>query len=142
MSQRIRSLPPSLNDERHDGHLFRTYMTATPPRMMLTATGYGRSDSDLRTTNIIESPFATSATAPRVTKGAGSRTKALLMAFKLLAIAEERWRKVNGSQSLPLGRAGLRVVDGVQEKPKSVAGEAKDNAARPPIHNICQFLSF
>jgi len=52
----------------------------------------------LRTTNIIESPFATVRLRQRVTKGAGSRTKALMMAFKLLAMAEERWRKVNGSE--------------------------------------------
>jgi len=83
----------------------------------------------LRTTNIIESPFATVRLRQRVTKGAGSRTKALMMAFKLLAMAEERWRKVNGSELLPLVRAGVRFVDGVQEKPKNVAGEAKESAA-------------
>ena len=66
----------------------------------------------------------------RVTKGAGSRTKALMMAFKLLAMAEERRRKVNGRpELLPLVRVGVRFVDGVQEKSKSVAREAKENAA-------------
>lgn len=83
----------------------------------------------LRTTNIIESPFATVRLRQRVTKGAGSRTKALLMAFKLLAMAEERWRKVNGLELLPLVRAGVRFVDGVQEKPKNPIVEAKENAA-------------
>lgn len=83
----------------------------------------------LRTSNVIESPFATVRLRQRVTKGAGSRTKALMMAFKLLAMAEERWRKVNGSELLPLVRAGVRFVDGVQEQPKSVAGEGKENAA-------------
>jgi transposase-like protein len=83
----------------------------------------------LRTTNIIESPFATGRLRQRVTKGAGSRTKALMMAFKLLAMAEERWRKVNGSELLPLVRAGVRFVDGVQEKRKNAAGEVKENAA-------------
>jgi len=83
----------------------------------------------LRTTNIIESPFATVRLRQRVTKGAGSRTKALMMAFKLLAMAEERWRKVNGSELLPLVRAGVRFVDGVQEKPKTTKGDAKENAA-------------
>ncbi|HET9889551.1 MAG TPA: IS256 family transposase [Mycobacterium sp.] len=82
----------------------------------------------LRTTNIIESPFATVRLRQRVTKGAGSRTKALMMAFKLLAMAEERWRKVNGSDLLPLVRAGVRFVDGVQE-PKTVAGKEKEPAA-------------
>jgi transposase-like protein len=83
----------------------------------------------LRTTNIIESPFATVRLRQRVTKGAGSRTKALMMAFKLLAMAEERWRKVNGTELLPLVRAGVRFVDGVQEKPKTIAGEEKESAA-------------
>lgn len=83
----------------------------------------------LRTTNIIESPFATVRLRTRVTKGAGSRTKALMMAFKLLAMAEERWRKVNGSELLPLVRAGVRFVDGVQENPKTTVGEVKENAA-------------
>ena len=80
-------------------------------------------------TNIIESPFATVRLRQRVTKGAGSRTKALLMAFKLLAMAEERWRKVNGSELLPLVRAGVRFIDGVQEMRKTVAGEVKESAA-------------
>jgi transposase-like protein len=83
----------------------------------------------LRTTNIIESPFATVRLRTRVTKGAGSRTKALMMAFKLLAMAEERWRKVNGSELLPLVRAGVRFVDGVHEKGKTTVGEVKENAA-------------
>jgi putative transposase len=83
----------------------------------------------LRTTNIIESPFATVRLRQGVTKGAGSRTRALMMAFKLLEMAEERWRKVNGSELLPLVRAGVRFVDGVQEKPKTAAGEAKETAA-------------
>jgi hypothetical protein len=48
---------------------------------------------------------------------------------KLLAIAEERWRKVNGSELLPLVRAGVRFVDGVQEKRKTTVGEIKDTAA-------------
>jgi hypothetical protein len=52
-----------------------------------------------------------------------------MMAFKLLEMAEERWRKVNGSELLPLVRAGVRFIDGVQEKPKTAAGEVKENAA-------------
>jgi transposase-like protein len=83
----------------------------------------------LRTTNIIESPFATVRLRQRVTKGAGSRTKALLMAFKLLDMAQQRWRKLNGAEQLPLVRAGVRFVDGVrQERPKK-ANERKGKAA-------------
>jgi hypothetical protein len=52
-----------------------------------------------------------------------------MMAFKLLAMAEERWRKVNRAELLPLVRAGVRFVDGVQETRKTTVGEVKDNAA-------------
>lgn len=66
----------------------------------------------LRTTNVIESPFATVRLRQRVTKGAGNRTKALIMAFKLLVMAQQRWRRLNGSQLLPLVQAGVPYVDG------------------------------
>ena len=66
----------------------------------------------LRTTNVIESPFATVRLRQRVTKGAGNRTKALIMAFKLLEMAQQRWRRLNGSQLLPLVQAGVPYVDG------------------------------
>ncbi len=39
-------------------------------------------------------------------KGAGSRTKGLLMAYKLLAMAQVRWRRLDGAHHLPLVRAG------------------------------------
>jgi transposase-like protein len=68
----------------------------------------------LRTTNVIESPFATVRLRTRVTKGAGSRTKGLLMAYQLLRMAQARWRRVDGLQLLPLVRAGVKFTDGVQ----------------------------
>jgi putative transposase len=49
----------------------------------------------------------------RVTKGAGSRTRGLVFAYKLLDMASERWRKLNGAALLPLVRAGLSFRDGV-----------------------------
>jgi hypothetical protein len=55
--------------------------------------------------------------------------KAGAIHFKLLAMAQERWRKVNGSELLPLVRAGVRFVDGVQETPKTSKGEMQENAA-------------
>ena len=51
----------------------------------------------LRTTNVIESPFATVRLRERVTRGAGSRTKGLLMAFKLLDMVQLRWRHLDGA---------------------------------------------
>lgn len=67
----------------------------------------------LRTSNVIESVFATVRLRQRVTKGAGSRTKGLLMAYKLVAMAQRRWRRLNGAHLLPLVRAGAVFVDGV-----------------------------
>jgi transposase-like protein len=68
----------------------------------------------LRTTNVIESPFATVRLRQRATKGAGSRRKGLMMAFKLLEMAQKRWRRINGAQLVPLVRAGVRFIDGIQ----------------------------
>ena len=46
---------------------------------------------------MIESPFATVRLRQRVTKGAGSRTKGLLMAYKVLDMAQDRWRRIDGA---------------------------------------------
>jgi putative transposase len=81
----------------------------------------------LRTSNVIESPFATVRLRQRVTKGAGSRTKGLLMAYKLLDMAQARWRRLDGAHLLPLVRAGIVFVDGVQYEGK--ARKARRNAA-------------
>ena len=81
----------------------------------------------LRTSNVIESPFATVRLRQRVTKGAGSRTKGLLMAYKLLDMAQARWRCLDGAQLLPLVRAGIGFVDGVQQEGK--ANRTKPKAA-------------
>jgi len=70
----------------------------------------------LRTTNVIESTFATVRLRQRVTKGAGSRIKALVMAYKLLDMAQKRWRRLNAPHLLPLVRAGVNFVDGVQHE--------------------------
>jgi transposase-like protein len=81
----------------------------------------------LRTSNVIESPFATVRLRQRVTKGAGSRTKGLLMAYKLLDMAQARWRRLDGPHLLPLVRAGVVFVDGVQHEGR--ANRAKAQAA-------------
>ena len=73
----------------------------------------------LRTTNVIESPFATVRLRQRVTKGAGSRTKGLLMAYKWLDMAQRRWRRLNAAHLLPLVRAGVVFIDGVQQEPNT-----------------------
>ena len=67
----------------------------------------------LKTTNPIESTFATVRLRTKVTKGPGSRAAGLAMAFKLIEAAETRWRAVNGPHLVALVRAGARFENGV-----------------------------
>jgi len=68
----------------------------------------------LRTTNPIESAFATVKSRTRQTKGAGSRKAGLALASKLILAAQERWRKVNAPHLVALVRAGIEFKDGKQ----------------------------
>lgn len=67
----------------------------------------------LKTTNPVESTFATVRLRTRVTKGPGSKQAGLAMAFKLLEAAEQRWRAVNGPHLVALVRAGAVFEKGV-----------------------------
>ena len=67
----------------------------------------------LRTTNPVESTFATVRLRTRVTKGPGNKQAGLAMAFKLLEAAEQRWRSVNGPHLVALVRAGAVFKKGV-----------------------------
>ena len=74
----------------------------------------------LKTTNPIESTFATVQLRTRVTKGAGSRAAGLAMGYKLIATAESRWRAVNAPHLLALVRAGAVFHNGLRvERPES-----------------------
>jgi putative transposase len=66
----------------------------------------------LRTSNAIESSFATVKLRTRVTKGAGSKQAALAMAYKLLDAAQERWRRFNGHELVADVLAGAEFKDG------------------------------
>jgi transposase-like protein len=68
----------------------------------------------LRTSNAIESSFATVKLRTRVTKGAGSKKAALAMAYKLLDAAQERWRRFNGHELVADVLAGAQFKDGVR----------------------------
>jgi len=68
----------------------------------------------LRTTNPIESSFATVKLRTKVTKGAGSKKAALAMAYKLLDAAQERWRRVNGHELVSDVLDGAKFKDGVK----------------------------
>ncbi|HEV2536342.1 MAG TPA: IS256 family transposase [Streptosporangiaceae bacterium] len=66
----------------------------------------------LRTTNPIESTFATVRHRTKITRGPGSRAAGLAMAFKLIEAAQARWRTVNGPHLVALVRAGAKFVNG------------------------------
>ncbi len=71
-----------------------------------------RSATALRTTNPIESTFATVRLRTKVTRGAGSAVAALAMVFKLVESAQARWRAVNAPHRVALVRAGARFARG------------------------------
>ncbi|GAA4930481.1 hypothetical protein GCM10023334_037530 [Nonomuraea thailandensis] len=83
----------------------------------------------LRTTNPIESTFATVRHRTKVTKGPGSRAAGLAMAFKLIESAQSRWRAVNGAHLVALVRAGATFIDG-----KLVERLVAPKDGNPPIH--------
>ncbi len=68
----------------------------------------------LRTTNPIESSFATLKLRTRVTKGAGSKEAALAMAYKRLDAASRRWRRFNGHELVADLLAGVKSKDGIR----------------------------
>jgi len=68
----------------------------------------------LRTSNAIESSFATVKLRTRVTKGAGSKKAALAMAYKLLDAAQERWRRFNGHELVADVLADVKFKDGIR----------------------------
>ena len=67
----------------------------------------------LRTTNPIESSFATVKLRTKVTRGAGSPKAAATMAFKLLLECEKKWRRVNKPEELKNLMLGLEYEDGI-----------------------------
>jgi transposase-like protein len=80
----------------------------------------------LKTTNPIESTFATVRLRTKVTKGPGSRAAGLAMAYKLIESAQTRWRAINAPHLLALVRAGVKFEKGVmversEEQNKGVA---------------------
>ncbi|MGH8997565.1 MAG: IS256 family transposase [Acidimicrobiales bacterium] len=66
----------------------------------------------LKTSNPIESTFATVRLRTKVTKGPGSKAAGLAMAYKLIEAAQDRWRSVNAPHLVALVRAGARFEKG------------------------------
>jgi transposase-like protein len=85
----------------------------------------------LRTTKPIESTFATVRLRQRVTKGPGSRTAGIAMAFKLIEAAQRRWRSVNAPHLVALVRAGATFEQGklVQRANTEAPTSTEDAAA-------------
>ena len=75
----------------------------------------------IRTTNPIESTFATVRLRTDKTKGCGSRAACLTMVFKLAQSAEAHWRRLNGCKLLEEVIRGVRFVDGIKEQTKEIA---------------------
>ena len=74
----------------------------------------------LKTTNPIESTFATVRLRTKVTKGPGSRAAGLAMAYKLIESAQTRWRAVNAPHLVALVRAGVVFEKGVMAERSQV----------------------
>jgi putative transposase len=68
--------------------------------------------SHLRTTNPIESTFATVRLRTQRTKGSGSRIATLTMVFKLGLEAQKHWRRLNGPELIAKVITGVKFVDG------------------------------
>ena len=78
----------------------------------------------LKTSNPIESTFATVRQRTKVTKGPGSRAAGLAMAYKLIGTAETGWRRINAPELAALVRAGIKF-----EKGKQVTTTPKEQVA-------------
>ena len=70
----------------------------------------------IRTTNPIESTFATVRLRTKKTKGAGSRLACLTMVFKLALAAQKQWRTLNGAQLIVEVINGVPFVDGIRKE--------------------------
>ena len=68
----------------------------------------------LRTTNPIESTFATVRLRTKRTKGSGSRMACLTMVYKLMQSASKKWRLLNGSELIPEVLQGVPFIDGIK----------------------------
>jgi len=83
----------------------------------------------LRTTNPIESTFATVRHRTTRSKGCLSNKTALAMVFKLVEGAQKSWRRLDGHNQLPKIIQGVKFTDGLEVAAKSTAVQAQTIAA-------------
>lgn len=75
----------------------------------------------IRTSNPIESTFASVRLRTAKTRGCGSRTSILSMVFKLTMSAEQRWLKLRGAERIAEVIQGVKFKNGVREQPQQIA---------------------
>ena len=75
----------------------------------------------IRTSNPIESTFASVRLRTAKTRGCGSRTSILSMVFKLTISAQQRWLKLRGAELITEVIQGIQFKNGVREQPKKIA---------------------
>jgi transposase-like protein len=83
----------------------------------------------LRTTNPIESTFATVRHRTIRSKGCLSNETALAMVFKLVEAAQRSWRRLDGHALLPKLMLGVKFADGLEVVPKSTGTQPNVAAA-------------
>lgn len=118
----VRDVWPETREQRDWVHRIANVLDKLPKRLQ-----GAEHWKHIRTSNPIESTFATVRLRQRVTKGPGSRMRGLTMTFKLIQMAQKRWRRPGGSQQLPLVRAGVEFTDGQQVERDDIE-ERKDAA--------------
>jgi len=86
----------------------------------------------LKTTNPIESTFASVRLRTKVTKGPGSRAAGIAMAYKLIDAAQARWRAVNAPHLVALVRAGAVFHKGkLLERPTNITPPQSADSTDP-----------
>jgi transposase-like protein len=97
---------PETAEQRCRVHKTTNILDALPKRL------HRQAKTAIHDIYLAESTFATVRARTRVTKGPGSRRRGLVMAYKLLDAAENRWRKVNSPELVMQVRAGIQFKDG------------------------------
>ncbi len=88
----------------------------------------------LRTTKPIESTFTSVRLRTKVTKGPGSRTAGIAMAYKLIESAQTRWRKVNAPELVALVRNGALFHKGkLLERPREITPPRSADTTRTEV---------
>jgi putative transposase len=95
----------------------------------------------LRTTNPVESTFATVRLRTKKTKGCGSRSATLMMVFKLVTCAQKRWKRLKGYQKIEAVMNNVPFKDGMMVKKEAELAQllkdtGKIRGVRDLDHNI------